>query len=91
MGNIVKETRHGNGGRWVIDAEKKPTARGFLSVVKAENSAQKGVGGYITRIRFDDKVLMGDPPSTLEEAQALIDYAHQKQDAEYPTWASLID
>jgi hypothetical protein len=87
---IVKETRHGHGGPWVKDAAANCTAQGFLKIVKAESSGQKSVGGYQTRIRIGNKVLVGaDWPTTLSEAMRLIDYASCPQDAEYPTWAEI--
>jgi hypothetical protein len=88
---IRKETRHGTGGNWVTDAEAKPTARGFLKVAKAKSSAQSGVGGYLTRICLGNRVLLGAGwPTSLKEAESLLAYAAQKQDAEHPIWADLI-
>lgn len=87
---IRKETRHGTGGNWVTDAEANATSRGFLKVVKAKSSAQSGVGGYLTRICLGERVLMGDWPTSLKDAESLLAYASEQQDAEHPIWASFI-
>lgn len=87
---IVKETKHGTDGPWIVDAREKCSPRGFLKVCKAPSSAQSGVGGYITRIRIDNKILSPYcwSPSNLKEAKELIDFIDEPEQ-EYSTWSNL--